>query len=195
MSSSGFAELDTSFWALACKANADGIGLMYHDSKALVVRYADTPDISGLEALLTSVPPGLRAAVHLREATAGARGRANLHPRLTQLREGRLAIMHNGCLRKVPAHPTQGPSDTAIFASKLLPNLLERGGGPWHDPRNLTAVRQFAGTRNRFVLLDERGQWRVVAEDEGFWVGQTWLSHPRAKNWLTPSQPPQLTIF
>jgi hypothetical protein len=59
----------------------------------------------------------------------------------------------------------------------------------------MRAVADFAGERNRFVFLDEGGHWQVVGEHEGFWVGGTWLSHPRSKAWLPAKIEAQLSLF
>lgn len=200
LSNTGFCELPMDFWEQACVANPHGFGLMFHCGQQLQVRRWLKYDAAFISEQLHACPAETRVAIHLREATAGERGGRNLHPHLSVLDERgfSVAVMHNGTLSKLPARHFSGPSDSALFAQEWLPRQVAGAPLQWHQAEHLQAIEAFAGTRNRFVLLDSQGTWRVVGAHEGFDVGGTWLSNPRAKAWLSreaSSVPPvQLTL-
>lgn len=159
---------------------------MYHAEGRLVIRRRLAYDVGVLQAELSELPPQTRIAVHLREATSGDRGECNLHPHVARFDETglELAVMHNGSFRRLPVHAHSGPSDTAVFVSKWLPRRIGQAPAQWHAKEHLEAMAAFAGERNRLVLLDTHGTWRVLGTHEGFEVGGTWLSNPKAKAWL-----------
>lgn len=184
LSDSGFQELAAEFWERACAANPDGFGLMFHGGGGPVVQKHETSCVRTLRLRLAALPLDVRVAVHLREATAGERGLANLHPHPCAGAASGVLVMHNGTLRSIPAHPNQGPSDTALFSSRWLPALLSVSNKPWNHDEHLRTIAAFAGPRNRFVFLDSAGSWQVLGEQDGFRVGRTWLSNPKARSWL-----------
>lgn len=190
LSRSRFAELTPSFWREACRANPHGLGLMYHAGHQLHVERIETYDEQTLQRLLDEVPAGVQVAVHLREATFGAGGCLNLHPHLLRDDDGRmLAMMHNGSVPAMNAHPDEGPSDSALLLQNWLgPRLSGRLQG-WRHPDLLAELQAFLPERNRLVFLDSEGHWQVLREEEGFFAGQTWLSNPKARAWVCEALP------
>jgi hypothetical protein len=186
-SPSKFEELSLSFWEQACVANQHGLGVMYHDGQQLVTSTTVEYDARLILALIERIPAGICAALHLREATRGAKCVRNAHPHALRL-DGdpglQLLVMHNGSLPSLPADLQEGPSDTAMLVSTWLAPKLLASPARWQSPEFLSKMEAFAGPRNRFVMVDGQGVWRVVGEHEGFVRGQTWLSNTRALAWL-----------
>lgn len=184
---SNFAELSLGFWEQACAANPHGLGVMYHDGQQLVATTTVEYDAQLVLRRIALIPQGLRAAVHLREATRGAKCVNNAHPHALTLESDplfRLHVMHNGCVAGVPADLQEGPSDTAMLLSTWMAPRLQQNPARWLSSEFLADMVAFAGPRNRFVMLDGEGEWRVVGEHEGFVRGSTWISNLRAQAWL-----------
>ena len=182
-----FEELTLSFWEQACAANQHGLGIMYHDGQQLVTLTTVSYDAHQVLEHIKRIPRGVRAALHLREATRGGKCVKNAHPHALYLESDplfRLHVMHNGCVPSLPADLQEGPSDTAMLLSTWMTPRLQANPGRWLSPEFLTEMQEFAGPRNRFVMLDGQGQWRVVGEHEGFLRGSTWISNLRARAWL-----------
>lgn len=189
VSTSGFRELSAEFWQAACTANPHGIGLLTHDGNGVVTHKLLQSCPRVLAELLGTVQPGRRVAIHLREATFGSRCAANAHPHVLQdpLGQPLLAMMHNGSVPQMAAALDDGPSDSALLLTRWLAPRLDLHGAL--HTSGLKALDEFLPPRNRLVLLNRRGDWQIVREHEGFWLGQTWLSNPKAQDWLQAAIP------
>ena len=188
LSDTGFEELTPDFWQSACAANQHGMGWMFHDGLQLWTHSQESYCPEAIAAAVASLPKGTRAAIHLRDSTFGARGSENLHPHLAHFpgeRPLQLALMHNGSVAGLPAVPDTGPSDTALLLHTWIAPRMSARPHVWSEPDLLGQLAAFVGERNRLVLLDSTGAWRVIGEQEGFRVGGTWLSNPRARAWLS----------
>ncbi|MNR71524.1 hypothetical protein D3C71_21530 [compost metagenome] len=189
LSDSNFLELPADFWQRACEANPHGVGVMAHWGGRLRVSRMLEADPWRLARLLAGIPHGATAAVHLRYGTDGEAGGSNVHPHLLPTtRPGLvLALMHNGCIRSMRARGAAGPSDTALFLQQWLAPRLGSRPEQWAGVAFQKEVAREVGEHNRLVFLDSRGVWRLHGAAQGLRLGRTWLSTPRAREWLAPS--------
>ena len=189
VSDTGFKELKPSFWRSCCTAFAHGLGLMYFHEGVLHTEQHLEYDSDALQTRLRTVPSGIRIALHLRAATFGSLCQSNLHPHVLHL-EGpaqahlTLALMHNGSIPSLQAHPNQGPSDSSVLAQCWLKDRISSAPLQWDSPPVLSDLHELAGNQNRLVLLDHRGKWVVIGETLGFTHEGTWLSNKKVAQWL-----------
>ena len=184
VSSTRFTELGDSFWHAACLANPDGMGLMFHCGQQLHVHSQNAYDAHSVKASLDALPAGIRAAVHLREATFGPPCAENNHPQVLSKDGFELALMHNGSVPAMNALADEGPSDTALLLRTWVGPRIEAEPAGWTQSALLPELDSFLPERNRLVFLDSHGNWELLREHEGFFVGETWLSNPKARAWL-----------
>lgn len=186
-SKNGFQGLPRQFWRAACASFSDGLGVMYHHDGQLFVTKLERYDTDTVLSIIQTIPQGAVAALHLRAATYGSRCGGNLHPHVLQQVAPApltLAVMHNGSIRNLKANPVSGPSDTQLLVSQWLRELMLDPTVEWHSASTLDCIKTFIGPNNRLVLLDGAGVWRVVGEELGFMVGDTWLSNKKVAGWV-----------
>ncbi len=185
LSTSRFKELPESFWEQACAHNPHGLGMMWHAGGTL--HHANTVEYS-LQTVLEWIgqaPAGCPVAVHLREATRGSRCRSNTHPHVYRGKNHTLALMHNGSLPFLEAHETEGRSDSAVLLHEWLVPRISDAKDSSSLARALAELRTLWPQRNRLIVLDGHGRWDVLGREEGFEIGCTWVSNPRAQAWLS----------
>lgn len=184
LSTSRFQELPPAFWEEAVRANPHGLGLMAAGAGGARCARAMAYSATSIGQLLRDIPAGRPFALHLRLATAGAVSLANAHPVRLQLGWKTAAgLMHNGTLTQF-AGRKDGKSDSVAFAQEWLAPRLRRNPGCLQETDTLAQIAELAGPVNRLILLDGMGRWSLVGEHEGFWLGATWVSNPKAKAWL-----------
>lgn len=184
LSTSRFQELPPAFWEEAVRANPHGLGLMTAGTGGARCGRTMTYSARSIGQMLRDIPAGRPFALHLRLATAGAVSLANTHPVRLRLGRGASAgLMHNGTLAQF-AGRNDGRSDSVAFAQEWLGPRLRRNPGCLQEPGTLAQIADLAGPVNRLILLDGMGRWSLVGEHEGFWLGATWVSNPKAKAWL-----------
>ena len=198
LSDTRFEELSEAFWQQACAYNRHGFGLMYHDGDGLQIRGHLAYDHDTVRAESAAVPGGVKAAIHLRNATFGSREEENLHPQVLTFSEGAflaLAVMHNGCLPSMHANRNAGPSDTSLLVHGWLRQQLQANPAKWCGGEVQRQLANIVGPNNRLVLLDSEGNWRRIGAEQGFEVGRTWVSNMKSKAWLTSVLEPQAELF
>jgi predicted glutamine amidotransferase len=184
-STSGFEDLPRHFWHAAIAAFTDGMGVMYHDGEAVVTYHSLEYDTDKLFEVLLKVPTGKRVAVHLREATYGARCAENIHPHVLHLSaRAVLAVMHNGSIPELLAHAQTGHSDTYELVQTWIRDHVTRNPALWNDPTFLAELATFVGPNNRLIMVDQAGAWNCIGRELGFHVGGTWLSNRKVEPWL-----------
>jgi hypothetical protein len=160
---------------------------MFHNGKTLVIRKYEHYDVELVLRSIAEAPAGAQVAVHLRDATYGARDLANLHPQVLHFEDQGdycLAVMHNGEISALKADPISGPSDTFVFVNTWLAQRLAANPRSWCCPLFLAAITAFVGPRNRLVLLDREGTLHVLGAEQGFTHGDIWLSNLKVQPWI-----------
>lgn len=154
--------------------NNDGAGYMYAINGRLRINkgFMKWDDFAGAYELDRSSHPDVTFVSHLRLATHGTKDAQMTHP--YSLANGMVGLVHNGVLSKFGGYNGNGLSDTLEFAWYVM---------SFRHPKNIMD-QEFAkhlgrliGSSNKFVLLDHRGELRIINEDAGHWKDGLWFSN------------------
>lgn len=105
--------------------------------------------------------------LHFRYATHGPKNSLNTHPH--PLADGRVGLAHNGVFPWIPEDKTI--SDTVHFCRMLEPVSAQSVMNP-EFCNYLEDEIQW----NKVVLLDNTGDYRILNENFGHWIGDRWFS-------------------
>lgn len=180
---SGLLRLTDDQLAALLHHNPDGAGVMFaHDGELRLERERHA-DVAWIRAQFERVPGRRLAVLHLRSATQGTVCLENVQP-ITAVHEPqcRLALAHNGTLPRYESNSAQ--SDTARFARQFVNTWWQQHASAWNTPHALAELEAHVPEVNRVLLLDNRGEWAVIGEAEGFWRQDMWISNPKARAWL-----------
>lgn len=152
-------------------ANADGIGLAWHDGDYLRTQWAlQLADMA--EAFKAA--SGCPYVLHFRLATHGAVSTQNCHPFWL---DRHAVLAHNGVLS---GYGSKHLSDTRDYIARRLPQLVgDFTQRNWIDPSVRAAIERDIGM-NKFALLDVWGDLTIVNERLGIRLSEypdVWFSN------------------
>lgn len=156
--------------------NSDGFGAMWVEDGRVRV----TQGIWGYEriAKFMHAHRNREIAVHFRYATAGSVTLQNVHPFkvLDYDRDGEdLWLMHNGTFTF--PKPTDGHSDTWLFAQKLRPVLRKVGTAILHDPIKRARMGEEIAKYNKVLFMSGSGDVMIVNKTSGVEINTAWYSN------------------
>ena len=172
----------------AATTNPDGAGLMYYaDEQLHSYRSMDSGKVIKKYLDARQRHPDSVMFLHFRIGTSGTKNRTNCHP--FPVNRGAL-LMHNGVLYDY-SDPTSNLNDTRLFIQKVLSHVPENElFSDWLLPLVEKAI-----SGNKFVMLNDRGEWVILNEIMGRWEGENWFSN---MNWvprMTRTVPPDNTRY
>lgn len=149
--------------------NPHGAGFMWSDGKKLrIKKFLKCAEAwSCYEKIVTLKRKG-PIVIHWRWATHGDRNLANCHPFATA--NGEVAVAHNGILE---AEDIKGMSDTRVWIETVL---FGRSRKNIMDIEFCEHQEEYLGT-SKLVFLDYTGDYRILNEYMGLWMGQDWFSN------------------
>lgn len=110
---------------------------------------------------------GLPFGVHFRFATHGNVDSTNVHP--FRAPDSDVLVMHNGVIHH--AKPRNGMSDTAAYIYDEMaaaPRVTHEG--------YYRAIEEDIGYWNKFLVMDDTGEFRILNEWAGDWIAGLWYS-------------------
>jgi hypothetical protein len=167
--------------ASACIVNSDGFGLSVIDRGRIETIKMYDPKGNNPETVQRALEDAKdhRVYLHLRFATRGGKSFDNCHPfDVYNDDDYHVQFMHNGTLGQFGS---ESQTDSEHFAHSILKPLIRRTlnetDNPLHDEFVQTIVKQYAGSTNRFVLLDNKandfihgsGSESKWHDDNGWW--------------------------
>lgn len=157
------------------ESNSDGAGFAYTIDNQLIIEkgiFHSQTFIERFRVIEQIADDSI--LIHCRIGTSGLRDANNTHPHIIS---DKLCLIHNGILDiNVPKNSTE--SDTVLFIKKYL-NCLTPA-----DLKNETIqhlISTIIGCYNKFVFLDNEGNYTIINEDEGKWDNGCWYSNTSYK--------------
>lgn len=152
--------------------NRDGFGMMWVENRNGVDRVATNKSMMGPSFLKDMYAKEMDKdiAVHVRNATYGAKNLENCHPYcVLDMDMGHkidLYMMHNGTIREVQVDKTM--SDSHNFATKFLRGYLSKKNNykQIYDPEFQFMLAGLIGP-NKLVFLDNQNQFTIINVDMG----------------------------
>lgn len=168
-------------------ANPHGAGFMYAEKgEVKVVKGLST--LAALIKAIDAVGPLRKMVFHFRIRTHGAMSDEMTHP--FWVREGKLAMVHNGVIRAVVNETTDKESDTSVFARKLSNNYVDPLAAIQSDFHR-QMIEAYIG-QSKLVFMDGTGSTYILNEHMGEWSKNVWYSNNKYKEakvadpeWLT----------
>ena len=165
--------------------NSDGAGIAYTKNNELRI----VKGIFNVETFIKTVRQAEELAdnnilIHCRIGTSGKKDKNNTHPFLIN---NNICLIHNGIL---DVHVPKGSeiNDTQIFINKFM-----RGIKNETILRNKTyqnAIEELIGYNNKFVIMNNKGEFIIMNEEAGNWEKGVWYSnnsHLRSRTTYVPS--------
>lgn len=151
--------------------NDDGAGYMFSWNNELVIRkgFFSFDDFYSMYKIDSEDNPESNFVLHFRISTSGNIDKRNTHPhRITK----DLALVHNGVL-SIDV-PNGSPFSDTILFSKVL-SSLPRG---WNKNHGIIfLVEEYLGSRNKIVLMNNKGKVFIINENAGKWDNGCWFSN------------------
>lgn len=171
-------------------SNDDGAGMLFIENEKLVVCKYPNEDPYGkagksfdefytdyLEVYENSSKANKPVVLHFRIATHGFSD-AYLHPFLVSDNVG---LVHNGI---ISGYGTKDISDTAEFAQEIgtLPASMLKDLSFLDVEFVFNSIYNIIGDHNKVVFMDKNGDFEILNEDKGHWVGNNWFSNDSYKS-------------
>lgn len=169
----------------ACIVNQDGMGIITVDRGKMELRKHFDPKGNDPDTLARAMEQGkdLPMWIHLRYMTKGATDKYNVHPFgvLKEKKHGMdLQFMHNGTLSDFG---NSSDCDSKDFVKKLLTPLCEKlmaAVGPEALTKDETLreiLKKYAGRNSYFMMVDNFGNYQMIADDKGYQHEGWWSSN------------------
>ena len=108
--------------------------------------------------------------IHCRIGTSGLKDENNCHPHVVN---DECVLMHNGVL-SISVPYNSKVSDTVIFINEYLKPLEN----DFMKNEAITKlVEKAIGSNNKFVLLNNKGEYKIINEKAGVWENGVWYSN------------------
>lgn len=151
--------------------NKDGAGLAYSNNNKLYV----VKGIFNKKEFVKAVRKAEGLAdgamlIHCRIGTHGLKDKRNCHPHIVS---NKCVLIHNGILR-VDMPYNSNDSDTIWFIRKYLKPLSRDF---MKDDAVCELIEMAIGTNNKFALLNNKGEYRILNEKAGIWENGVWYSN------------------
>jgi hypothetical protein len=151
-------------------SNSHGAGMMYSEGGEFIVKKVMN-DFEGFYRMYTDASAkDVAIVLHFRIATSGGINDYNLHP--FQVSDD-VWFCHNGILDiEVPLKSKE--NDTQIFNNTILKKLPT---GFLYNEGIMNMIYYSIGSYNKFVFLDNEGDYHIVNEEAGIWDNGIWYSN------------------
>ena len=156
-------------------ANNDGVGIMYSDNGKIIVNREMHSFNEFMKLKKQADKLNTNIVIHFRIATSGGVNEHNCHPFRVN---NNLYFCHNGILDiKVPLDSKI--NDTQIFNNAFMKGLPTNFV---KDNTIMSLLEYSIGNRNKFVFLDNEGQFYILNESAGKWDNGAWFSNDSYKD-------------
>lgn len=157
-------------------ANNDGAGIMYVDNGKIIVQRELHNFNEFMRIKRNADKIGGNIVLHFRIATSGGINEKNLHP--FKINES-VYFCHNGILDiNVPINSPI--NDTQIFNNYFMKGLPTQ----FYNNNAIMQLLEYSiGERNKFVFLDNTGQFHILNERAGIWDEGAWYSNQSYKKY------------
>lgn len=151
--------------------NKDGAGIAYaHGGKLYVLK-----GIFDEEKFIKAVRQAEKISdgamlIHCRIGTHGLKDKNNCHPHIVN---NKCVLIHNGVL-SVDMPLNSDESDTIWFIRKYLKPLAYDF---MKDDTLCELISMAIRTNNKFALLNNKGEYKIINEDSGHWEKDVWYSN------------------
>ena len=109
--------------------------------------------------------------IHCRIGTSGVKTEYNTHPFMVN---ENVCLIHNGILDiNVPKDSKK--NDTQIFIDKYLSKINSKM--LLHSDQLHKLIAEVIGKSNKFVLMDNKGYYKIINEKSGHWKNNVWYSN------------------
>ena len=152
--------------------NKDGAGIAYTLNNKLVIKKG----IFDLQEFINEIRNAESICdnnmlIHCRERTCGEINADNCHPHVVI--EDKLCLIHNGKLNiEIPEESTL--SDTKVFIDRCLNTKDEK---IVNDVQYMPAIQTLTGEKNKFIFLNNLGEYEICNENTGVWEDGCWYSN------------------
>lgn len=153
-------------------SNPDGAGIAYTVGKKLIIKKG----IFNVEEFILTVRNAEKECdnnmlIHCRIGTSGKNDEKNTHPFYIN---NDVCLIHNGILDiEVPTNSEI--NDTQIFIKKFMKEIKAKD--LMHNKSIQNLIAETISSRNKFVLLDNRGYYKIINEKAGHWKNNVWFSN------------------
>lgn len=152
--------------------NSDGAGIAYtHNNELRIVK-----GIFDVEAFIKTVRQAEKLAdnnmlIHCRIGTSGNKDKNNTHP--FKINEN-ICLIHNGIL-SVSVPKGSKINDTQIFINKFMKGIAN--ATIMNNPTYHNILEEMIGSNNKFVILNNKGEFKIINEKAGSWENGVWFSN------------------
>jgi predicted glutamine amidotransferase len=161
------AELKNSF-----ENNSDGAGIAYTKNNELRI----VKGIFDVETFIKTVRQAEKLAdnnmlIHCRIGTSGLNDKENTHPFVIN---NNICLIHNGVLH-IDVPKGSKINDTQIFINKYMKGIKNDTIMKNHTFHNI--LEEMIGASNKFVILNNKGEFKIINEKAGNWENGCWFSN------------------
>lgn len=152
--------------------NPDGAGIAYTVNNKLIIKKG----IFGVEEFILEVRNAEKVCdnnmlIHCRIGTSGKNDERNTHPFYVN---NDVCLIHNGVL-DIDVPKDSEINDTQIFIKKFMKDIKAKD--LMHNKSIQNLIAETINSRNKFVLLDNKGYYKIINEKAGHWKNNVWFSN------------------
>lgn len=153
-------------------SNSDGAGIAYTVKGNLIIEKGIFEVNKFIQAVRRAEAKcDNNMLIHCRIGTSGYKDKKNTHPfKVTK----NVCLIHNGIL-DVHVPKNSDINDTQIFINEYMKDLSNED--LINNNGVKTLLKGFIGTYNKFVLLDNNGNYNIINEKQGHWLDGVWYSN------------------
>jgi predicted glutamine amidotransferase len=159
-------------------SNPDGAGIAYTVNKKLIIEKG----IFDVNEFIIKVRNAENICdnnmlIHCRIGTSGIKDERNTHPFYVN---DNVCLIHNGVL-DIEVPKGSDINDTQIFIKKFMKDI--KANDLMHNKCVQELIAKTIDTRNKFVLLDNKGYYKIINEKAGHWKNDVWFSNSSYEDW------------
>jgi predicted glutamine amidotransferase len=157
--------------------NSDGAGIAYTHNNALMI----VKGIFDVETFIKTVRQAEMIAdnnmlIHCRIGTSGLNDKENTHPFVIN---NNICLIHNGIL-DITVPKGSKINDTQIFINKYMKGI--KNDTIMKNKTFHNILEEMIGSSNKFVILNNKGEFTIINEKAGNWENGCWFSNNGHKN-------------
>ena len=162
------------------RRNKDGAGIAYTVNNKLIIEKG----IFNMDEFVAAVRAAEQICdnnmlIHCRITTSGNIDTLNCHPHVLN---ANMCMIHNGVLHiDVPKNSLV--SDTIIYCNKYLKQF--RNKDLLHNRALTEYIAENIGDNNKFVFLNNKGEYNIINEEVGHWKDGVWYSNNSYEGYAT----------
>lgn len=177
------AEIPDEYLEESFEHNRDGAGLAYASNGKLYTIKGIFDEKEFIKAVRKAEKLAEGAMlIHCRIGTHGLKDKNNCHPHIIS---NKCVLIHNGILR-IDMPLNSKDSDTIWFIRKYLKPLSRDF---MKDDAICELIEMAIGSNNKFALLNNKGEYRILNESAGNWENGVWYSNCSYKPPVTFTTP------